>query len=278
MEMTNTGTGEATAAVTPATTAESGGGGEFVRGDGSFSEGWQGHLPAELGEAREAFTRFKSVGDLAKSYHGLQQLMGKKAQAVVVPTEKSSSEEVAAYRKALGVPERIEEYSLKPEGLPEGVEWSEELARPFAEIAHRHHIPPAAMRELVAQQARVEALRGQTASQMAQAELARAQESLKQAWGAQYERNLGLAQRAAKMAGVDAQSRGFTDPEVVKAFSRLADMLSEDHFVKSEGSGLQGGADRARDIMTNANNPLHAKYRDGEADTVDLVRGLLRRG
>lgn len=250
----------------------------FVGEDGNFTDGWTQRLPEEMGEARESFSRFKSVNDLAKSYHGLQQLLGRKAHAVVVPNDKSTPEEVTAYRKALGIPEKAEEYLIRPEELPQGVDWNDDLARPFAEIAHRHNIPPSAMRELVAQQARLEAQRSQTMAEMVHEELQQGQRTLQEAWGAKYERNLGLAAKAAQMAGVDPQSRGFMDPEVVKAFARLADMLSEDHFVKGEHAGFQGGAERARDIMTNPQNPLYARYQDGESDTVDLVRRLLQKG
>jgi hypothetical protein len=44
------------------------------------------------------------VEALSKSYQGLEQLLGKKANSVPVPNEKSTPEEVSAYRKAIGVP------------------------------------------------------------------------------------------------------------------------------------------------------------------------------
>ena len=42
------------------------------------------------------------VESMAKGFNGLEQLLGKKANSVPVPNEKSTPEEVSAYRKAKG--------------------------------------------------------------------------------------------------------------------------------------------------------------------------------
>ncbi len=252
----------------------------FAAEDGSFVEGWTSRLPEDLGEARDKFSKFKTVSDLAKSYHSLEQTLGSRAGAVVVPGERSTPEEVSAFRRALGVPERVEDYNIRPEKLPEGMEWNNEAARPYVELAHKYNIPPAAMKELVARHAESEAQRGQVIAEMAQAQLESGKRALQSAWGDEYGTKIDLATRAAKTAGVDPRSSGFTDPEVVKAFARLGEMISDDKLVGG-GSGygaLQGGAARARDIQTNPHNPLYQKYQDGDADTVGIVREMLRRG
>ena len=80
-------------------------------------------------------------------------LIGKK---LGVPTDKSSPEEVAAFRTALGVPESVEEYKFAPSAMPEGMTWSDEMSKPFAAIAHKHGIPPGAMTALADQFAQYE--------------------------------------------------------------------------------------------------------------------------
>jgi hypothetical protein len=102
-------------------------------------------------------------------------------------------------------------------------------------------------------------------------------DDLKKTWGENFSKNLGLAGQAAKAAGANPESFGFGDPEVVKAFVRLASQLSDDSLVKGSGA-LQGGADRAKDIMTNKANPLYDRYHAGDEDTVQMVRNYLTQG
>jgi cell wall-associated NlpC family hydrolase len=91
------------------------------------------------------------VEALSKSYQGLEQLLGKKANSVPVPNEKSTPEEVSAYRKAIGVP-RLTGGLLNSSrsNCHEGVSWDENVAKRAAELAHKHNIPAAsAMSELM---------------------------------------------------------------------------------------------------------------------------------
>jgi hypothetical protein len=251
----------------------------FVSADGSFSEGWTSRLPDDLKDAGASLTKFKTVKDLAKSYHNLEKTIGARPQGVVIPTEKSTPEEVAAYRKAVGVPDTVEAYDFKPEEMPEGMTWNPDNAKAFAAVAHKHNIPPAAMKELAGIQAKMREMEASTLANMVHAKREEGKAALQKEWGTDFDKNIGRAQVAAKLAGIDSNSPGFGDPNVVKAFVRLTNMLSEDKLVaanNSSGSGA-GGA-RARDIQTNPSNPLYAKYQEGDPETVSLVRGLMVRG
>jgi hypothetical protein len=101
---------------------------------------------------------------------------------------------------------------------------------------------------------------------------------LRSIWGADFDRNLGVAQRAAALTGVDANSYGWRDPEVVKGFVRLANMMSDDKLVSPGGSLPVGKADlksRALDIMRNPANPDFQKYREGDREVQQRVRRYL---
>lgn len=264
--------------------AGSGGGGgastSFVGTDGAFVEGWTAKLPEDMKEAGASLGKFKSVTDLAKSYHHLEKTIGARPQGVIVPTDKSTPEEIAAYRKAMGVPEKLEEYNVTPEKLPDGMTWNPETAKPYMEIAHKHNIPPAAMKALVAVQMQQEQNRVDALTTLVQKRLADGKADLQKEWGADFEKNIGRAQIAAKLAAVDSNSPGFSDPNVVKAFVRLASMLSEDKLVSAtNGSpGGGGGQARAKDIMTNPENPMYKKYQEGDKEAVSFVTNLLSQG
>jgi hypothetical protein len=215
------------------------------------------------------------VESLSKSYQGLEQLLGKKANAIVPPSEKSTPEEIAAYRKAIGVPESPEAYNLKPEQLPEGVVWDENVAKRAAELAHKHNIPASAMTELMKFDMERAALMNQAAAQMIETQLETGRAELQAVWGDKMPEKIELARRAAVTAGVDPTSQGFVDPQVVKAIVNLAEKLSDDKLVAGDQTGASSTRARARDIMTNQANPLYSRYQEGDAEVVDQVRRML---
>jgi hypothetical protein len=216
-----------------------------------------------------------NVEALAKSYDVAQRALGRKAQAVLPPTEKSTPEEIAEYRKAIGVPDSPEGYNLKPEQLPEGITWDDNVAKQAAELAHKHHIPAAAMQEFMKFDMQRAALMNQAAANMIEAQLETGREELKRVWGDKMPEKIELARRAAVTAGVDPSSQGFVDPQVVKAIVGLAEKLSDDKLVAGDQTGVSSTRSRARDIMTNQANPLYARYQEGDAEVVDQVRRML---
>jgi hypothetical protein len=215
------------------------------------------------------------VESMAKGFNGLEQLLGKKANAIVPPNEKSTPEEISAYRKAIGVPESPEAYNLKPEQLPEGVTWDDNVAKRAAELAHKHNVPAAAMQEFMKFDMERAALMNQAAAQMIETQLETGRAELQKVWGDKMPEKIELARRAAVTAGVDPTSQGFVDPQVVKAIVNLAEKLSDDKLVAGDQTGASSTRARARDIMTNASNPLYTKYQEGDAEVVDQVRRML---
>jgi hypothetical protein len=212
---------------------------------------------------------------LAKSYQGLEQLLGKKAQAVFPPNDKSTPEEVAAYRKAVGVPDSPEGYNLKPEKLPEGVNWDESVAKRAAELAHKHNVPVSAMQEFMQFDMERAAMMQQAAAGMIDTQLESGRAELQKVYGDKFGEKIELARRAAVTAGVDPASHGFVDPQVVKAIVTLAEKLSDDKLVEGNQTGVSSTRARARDIMTNQSNPLYTRYQEGDSEVVDQVRRML---
>jgi hypothetical protein len=81
----------------------------------------------------EAFYGYESPGSLMDAH---MELLGQKDR-VTVPGENATAEEKAAYNKAVGIPEKPEDYGFtKPADLPEGVGWDQEAADSFAKFCH----------------------------------------------------------------------------------------------------------------------------------------------
>jgi hypothetical protein len=62
-------------------------------------------------------TKFKSEADLAKSYVELQKALGK--DKVTLPTDKSTPDELKAFWKKIGAPEKPEDYDIGDEDIVE---------------------------------------------------------------------------------------------------------------------------------------------------------------
>jgi len=248
----------------------------YVKDDGSFSEGWIDKLPDEVADYKSSIKNFKSVPDLVKALGNANALIGKK---LGVPSEKSSPEEVAAFRRSLGVPDSIDEYKFAPDALPEGMTWDDNNVKNYAEIAHKHNIPPSAMKALVTEHAKMEHFKMQGMQAQIEKQHVEAVNTLKKEWGGEFDKNIGLAKQAAKLAGVNANSQGFADPEVVRGFVRLSQMMSEDKVGRSmSGSEFMTGQARAKDIMSNPDNSWHKRYMEGDREAATLVTGLLKQG
>jgi len=215
---------------------------------------------------------------LAKSYQGLEQLLGKKAQAVFPPNDKSTPEEVSAYRKAVGVPDSPEGYNLKPETLPEGVNWDESVAKRAAELAHKHNVPVSAMQEFMKFDMERAAMMQQAAAGMIDTQLESGRQELQKVYGDKFSEKIELARRAAVTVGVDPSSHGFVDPQVVKAVVALAEKLSDDRLIEGNQIGASSTRARGRDIMTNQSNPLYSRYQEGDPEIVDQVRRMITSG
>ena len=248
----------------------------YVNPDGTFAEGWANNLPEDSAAYKDTLSKYKSVPDMAKALANANALIGKK---LGVPNEKSSPEEVAAFRRSLGVPDTIDEYKFAPDALPEGMTWDDNNVKNYAEIAHKHNIPPSAMKALVTEHAKMEHFKMQGMQAQIEKQHVEAVNTLKKEWGGEFEKNIGLAKQAAKIAGVNANSQGFADPEVVRGFVRLSQMMSEDKVGRSmSGSEFMTGQARAKDIMSNPDNSWHKRYMEGDREAATLVTGLLKQG
>ncbi len=82
----------------------------------------------------KSVSKFKrGVPDLVGSYAALEK---KQSQSVSVPNETATEEEKARYRKAIGVPEKSEDYKLGEVELPEDLTIDELMQKGFLETAH----------------------------------------------------------------------------------------------------------------------------------------------
>lgn len=254
-----------TQATSPATQSASAGF-TWAKEDGSFSEGWIDRLPEDL-RGNASLRVLGSVPDLAKSYVETKKLIGSKLE---MPGEGATPEQLAAWRKTVGAPEKPEGYlgeakSLRPEAVPEGL-WDVKGEQQFLALAHKHHLPPAAVRDILGFYGQNIAQGLQQSQQQEAATLTAESAKLKEAWGKDYDANMNLAARVARTVGLDPKAHPmFTDSGVVQAFAKLGLLFSEDKLVKGDVTGISGSIkDRIRDITDPTNSSALARDYRGE--------------
>ena len=250
----------------------------WINRDGSFIPDWTQRIPEDIRGEAEVLKKYGNVTDLARGYVNAQRLIGKKG--VIVPDEKSTPEQIAEFRKALDVPEKPEEYEVKPQNIPEGLQWNDDLAKPFIEIAHKHNASKGLMKELAQKFQDMESARVQAGWEMAQAEKRQRYEegvrTLQNAWGGEMPKQIELVQRAAAKYGAPVDTFGWGDPAIVKLIANMARSMSEDTFVSPNGSGpTRGPREMALDIIQNPDNPEYKAYRSNHKPTQAKVQDLL---
>lgn len=118
-----------------------GGGKEKLTAPADWPEDWRGKLAGEDEKLAKRLERFKSPVDVWKSFLNAEQKISAGQMKPTLP-ENPSEEDMAAYRKELGVPDKPEGYLEKlPDGLVIG-DGDKELANSFIEQAHAANMPP----------------------------------------------------------------------------------------------------------------------------------------
>jgi hypothetical protein len=209
---------------------------------GGESLGWRAQLPDDL-KAHEAFTAYKTVGDLAKTHLDVagknKEYEGKLANSIPKLTEKSTEEERAVYFKAIGRPDTPDGYEIN---VPEGVSADPKFVEGFKKMAYESGLTTPQVSKLAEWYLQDQ----KTGSANLKKAIAQRQEKavneLKDEWGAEYDSKLDAANKAvARMVDDDTyeymKGYGLTnDSRMVKFFHKLSEVISEDAFVAPKGT------------------------------------------
>jgi hypothetical protein len=240
--------------------------------DGTFAEGWT--TRAFGPEYNGPLSTTRSVADVDKLLR--DNMAAARGRQISWPDDKATPEQVAAVRKLTGAPEKPDGYGdLRPETIPAEL-WDKGGEAKLQGIAHKHHLPPSALKDIIGLYAQTldEAVRANEVE--LQTQRAAGLQTLKQEFGRDFESKMHEAKRFAQTLGLREDNPIFMSAEAVMAMARGAALVSEDRLVSGATQGLTGSPRaQANAIMTDAANPLYAKYQAGDADTVSLVNSLL---
>ena len=199
----------------------------------------------------KSLENFNSMEDLVKSYLHAQKLVGQ--DKIPVPNKHATDEDWNEVFKKLGAPDSPEDYkyNIKDQELD-----SQQVSE-FNKAAHRLGLLPKQAEGLIKF---YNEMNGNIATsqeeEAAQAQLATETE-LKKEFGPQFAKRLDQAKRlAVNSLGSEFLENTFLKDgsrlgdnlTVIKAFSGMADKLSEDEIVKGEGQDYQTASDIEKEI------------------------------
>lgn len=226
----------------------------------TFTEQLTGSLKTDARLAQWKETGLSGlVNDHFKLGDEHQSLKGKLEGMVRIPGEKSTPEEVAEYRKAIGMPEKADGYKLeRPEKIPEGMVLNEVLEKKFKETAHKFDLTPAQVSGIYKMYSDHEiGMHEGTVKEIA-GNRQKAVETLKDIWkGDTYKENTEKAVRSfhkfaeasnppEAMGGVEGvknwvkQNGIGDDPVMIWFFSKTFDLIGDDRFIKGSPAGVGG--------------------------------------
>ena len=198
---------------------------------------WVDQMPTDL-KTNEAFAGIKTIGDFGKSYLELKgkvsEAEGMKAKletAIIKPGENATPEEKAAYNKALGIPDKPEEYEF-PKG--EGVEHDPKMTEWAQKVFHQAGLSKESA--AIVSQAWDGFIQGIAQEQQAAIEKAKtdADAAMKKEWGADYDKNLEFTKRGWKKF-TDTEFDKFCDetgignnPALIKFVFKIGQAMGED--------------------------------------------------
>lgn len=244
------GGGDAATGAGDGATGGAGDGAAGGQGDGQASGAapdWYEKVSAQAGEGEAASNRdwltakgYKEIDAVVKSARHAEKALHDKGM-VAVPKDGATPEQIAAYHKAIGVPEDAKGYEIKG---PEGVKLNEPLIGRLAGAAHAAGIPKGAFEKTVGEfiQAQMD-----EAAEMEKARDGEVADKLKE-WGGKKDEQIAHINAAARALGLTQ-----------------ADM----QFFR----GMPGGAGRALDLFAKLGAGMAEDVMSGSGKTPFGVSG-----
>jgi hypothetical protein len=231
------------------------------------SLGWRAQLVDGL-KTDETFTPYKTLSDFAKAHLDtvgkVKDLEGKVANAIPKPAENATQQEKDAYLKAIGRPDKPDDYEIKPaDGLPQNPEllglfknWAFELG--FSKD------------QASGLSARWDSFMGKMAESQRAVDtkaLVDGQENLKKTWGAAYDANAETVKKAftafksepfdqflaTEVQIGDTKIKIGNHPAIMVAFLDIGKKMLPDTAPAAGGSGSV--EDNAKKIVYKRGNP-----------------------
>ena len=248
---------------------------KLVDDKGGLAENWRQALPEDIRNER-SLDSIKTFGTLAKSFVSAQKMIG--ANKVAIPGENATADEINAFHKALGRPDKMEDYSLDGIELPEGITLDDNITKQFREFAFNHGMSQKMFKEAIAFDiARAAAARQQFDAEV-NAEYNDTLARLKTEWGGDFDANLAQCNKALQTFGLTElfASKGLLNNyDAITALTRIGASMSESKLKGGEFNAPTDPQSQIDEIMGNPDHAFHKKDHPGHDAAVRRVNELL---
>ena len=240
------------------------------------NQDWKSTLSDDL-KNDPTLSNFKDVESLAKTVVHQQKVLGSR-----IPIPKTDEEKMEVYNK-LGRPETADKYEVS---IPTDYKqyMPEEQVNQFKNVAHSIGLNNEQVNALIEYQKNT--IDYELKNQPARFDAGRKQseQTLKEEWGYDYDKNVAKAKRAMAVYGDDdikqllSTTEAGNHPAVIKMFARLGEDITEDMAKNTQNNTLAVSALDAEqeitDIFDDPDHPYHdPKHREPNA-AVERVRQL----
>ena len=258
----------------------------FIGDDGNFTENWMevAGIPEEL-RVDQTLKTTRNLSGLASQLVNAQKMIGKHADMVVVPNEKSTQSEWDEYHKAGGRPDTPDEYAFEH---VEGIESDPELETVFKNLAHSEGLRPSTVQKLIEMDDNRTLMVAQAMNEAKIAEVAAAEEALKKQWGAAYDERLNLANRMIQENVSEDNKPALLDaignnPMVADFLANIAKKFVEHKIISAEvdqptpveaHAAIEGLRNTPGYITGELANTSPARYKQITQEIAKLYQGL----
>jgi len=219
---------------------------------GDSTPAYMAQLSDDL-KTSEALSKHKDISSLARSY---LDFVGKSESAVYVPGEGATADDIKAYQRKIGVPEKSDGYVFAiPSGMPADSGFDSDFVKGFASLAHDAGIPKASAELFF--NSYIEQVKEGIVANVAEdkkaldAKIVLQKESvtkLEADWKGDAKANVERAHRAFEALGGEDEAKEimerFTDPDtkaklgdnptILRLFFKLAEMIEDDRIIPGQ--------------------------------------------
>lgn len=256
------------------------GGGSFdystmVAADGALAENWRDGLPEDI-RSEACLSNIKHVTALAKSFVSAQKMVG--SNKIALPGEHATEEELNTFYKALGRPDKAEDYSVEGVKLPEGISLDDAQVKEFRDFAFKNGLSQKVFAAALAYD--IERTRKGVADAAAAGdrEYDDTLAKLQTAWGNDYQRNLAQCNAALNkwnLTDVFRSAGLLNNYQVITAMAEIGAAISESKLPGNDFNAPSDPQSQINAIINDLNHPFYKKDHPGHAAAVKMVNDLL---
>jgi hypothetical protein len=184
--------------------------------------------------------------EIAKSHIDLKTQMSAAGDAIKVPGEGASEEELAAFREQMGVPKTADDYNLKDPVLYEGMQVNEDFVKWFKDTAHEVGMNSKQTNALYDGYNAMQRNLYEAGLKQVEAKKAQAEETLRSEWKNDYDANLEKTRGVIRALGIGEglKAEGLADvlgnsPTMARALFSIAGNVLDDSGAPVRG--MSGG-------------------------------------